>query len=299
MVTPSVTVFTPTFNRAHLLPRLHDSIVSQNYKNFEWLIVDDGSTDDTRSVVERFINEGKIDIRYFYKENGGKHTAVNLGVEKAAGELFFIIDSDDILADDALAMLTEKYAEIKSNPKICGIIALSAYSDGRIVGTKFPENYWQVSFADVYLKHKVRGDKAVAFRTATMRQFPFPEPHGIRFVFEAVVWHEMAKEYDVLAINSIFQTKEYLAEGLSYSSYKKWYLESLACSFYLLITNRTYSFLKYPQSFIGNYIHLVINSKLSGTEYFRELKFTDRIFYLLCYPRAYYSYMNLKKRIND
>ena len=292
-----ITLFTPTYNRAHLLSDLYHSIARQDFENFEWLIVDDGSTDQTREVVQQFINENKISIRYIHKPNGGKHTAVNEGVRNAKGELFLIVDSDDMLADDALNIIARKYAMIKDNPKVCGIIGLSSYLDGELVGSKFIKENWLVSFAEVYLKYKVKGDKAVAFKTETMRKFPFPEPQDIRFVFEDVVWHEMAKEYDVLAINKVLQKKEYLKEGISDSSYKKWYLKSLAFSFYKLIDNKTYPFFKYPKSFIWNYIHLAINSKLAGADYFSKLNLKDKMIYVLFYPRAFYSYRNMKKKL--
>ena len=97
-----LTLFTPTYNRAHLLERLYSSIKKQTYHHFEWLIVDDGSTDNTNEVVKTFIEEGIITIKYVFKRNGGKHRAINEGVQQAQGELFFIADSDDMLPPDAL-----------------------------------------------------------------------------------------------------------------------------------------------------------------------------------------------------
>lgn len=292
-----ITIFTPTYNRAHLLKRLYESIQSQNFNDFEWLIVDDGSTDNTTNVIEGFKKEEQVNMQYFYKENGGKHTAVNFGVQKAKSDLFVIIDSDDILAENALEILSLKFSEIKNDPRICGITALSAYSDREIVGTKFLTDNWNVSFTDIYFKYKVKGDKLVAFKTEVLKKFPFPEPKDIRFVFEAVVWHEMAKKYDVLAINEVLQIVEYQKEGVSDSSYKNWYLKSLAYSFYQLINNETYPLFKYPKSFIWNYIHLAINANLSGERYFSKLKLSDKIIYIFFYPRAFYSYKKMKKKI--
>ena len=97
-----ITVFTPSFNRAHLLSRLYDSLLKQTTNDFEWLIVDDGSTDDTETKVEEFINKGELPIRYYKQQNGGKHRAINTGVQLASGELFFIVDSDDGLVHDCI-----------------------------------------------------------------------------------------------------------------------------------------------------------------------------------------------------
>jgi hypothetical protein len=131
-----------------------------------------------------------------------------------------------------------------------------------------------------------------------MKEYPFPEEEGIRFVFEAVVWHEMAKKYDVLALNKVLQYKEYLEEGLSDSSYKLWYIKSLAYSYFQLIANKTYSFSRYPKTYIWSFIHLAINSLLSGTSYFYKLpSFKDKCLYLILFPRGYYSYLKMRKLI--
>ena len=166
---PSITVFTPAYNRAHLLPRLYQSLLAQKEHDFEWLIVDDGSTDDTEAVITSFIAEGQIKIRYHYKENGGKHTAVNLGVQKALGNLFFIIDSDDCLTQNAIETLDLQWTNIENRGDLCGIIGLSAFSNGGIVGNRFPQDQWEVSFSDVYLKHQLKGDKSVAFKTEILK----------------------------------------------------------------------------------------------------------------------------------
>ena len=100
-----LTVCTPTYNRAHTLPRLYESLVRQTSQDFEWLVVDDGSTDNTRELVDGWVAEGRIRIRYVYKENGGKPSAHNLGVRLAAGELFFCVDSDDYLTDNAVELI--------------------------------------------------------------------------------------------------------------------------------------------------------------------------------------------------
>lgn len=103
-----ITIFTPTYNRAELLPRLHKSLQEQTNKNFEWIVVDDGSTDNTKEVIENIIlqQENDFPIRYFYKENGGKHTAINRGVREANGDLFFIVDSDDILTFNSVELIS-------------------------------------------------------------------------------------------------------------------------------------------------------------------------------------------------
>ena len=295
-----ITLFTPTYNRVHLLSRLYNSILMQDVIDVEWLIVDDGSIDDTEALIENFKKESIINIRYYKKSNGGKHTAINFGLQYAKGELFFIIDSDDVLAENALKNIKIHYQSIKNNDNICGIVGPSQYIDKQeIVGDYFLKNDWEVSFADIYLKYHLKGDKSVAFKTAVLQQYPFPEKQGVRFVFEAVVWHEMSKKYKVLAINEVIQKKEYLQDGLTDSSYKKWYVNALAFSFFHLIKNKTYPLLKYPHHFFWNYIHLAINSLLSGESYYKQLSLIDKMLYLILYPRAYYTFLKLKDKVHD
>ena len=295
-----ITLFTPTYNRAHLLSRLYNSILIQDVIDVEWLIVDDGSIDDTEALIENFKKESIINIRYYKKSNGGKHTAINFGLQNAKGELFFIIDSDDVLAENALKFIKTHYQSIKNNDKICGIVGLSQYIDKQeIVGDYFLRDDWEVSFADIYLKYHLKGDKSVAFKTEVLKKYPFPEKQRIRFVFEAVVWHEMSKKYNVLALNKIVQFVEYQKSGVSDSSFKKWYIQSLAFSFFHLIKNKTYPLLKYPHHFFWNYIHLAINSLLSGESYYKQLSLIDKMLYLILYPRAYYTFLKLKDKVHD
>ena len=295
-----ITLFTPTYNRAHLLSRLYNSILMQDVIDVEWLIVDDGSIDDTEALIENFQKESIINIRYYKKSNGGKHTAINFGLQNAKGELFFIIDSDDVLAENALKNIKKHYQSIKNNNNMCGIVGLSQYIDKQeIVGDFFLRDGWEVSFADIYLKYHLKGDKSVAFKTEVLKKYHFPEKQGIRFVFEAVVWHEMSKKYKVLAINNIIQYKEYTNEGITRNTYKKDYLRGLAFSFFHLIKNKTYPLLKYPHHFFWNYIHLAINSLLSGESYYKQLSLIDKMLYLILYPRAYYTFLKLKDKVHD
>ncbi|MPL54811.1 Undecaprenyl-phosphate 4-deoxy-4-formamido-L-arabinose transferase [bioreactor metagenome] len=292
-----ITIFTPTYNRAHLLERLYKNLCEQEYQNFEWLIIDDGSTDNTREIIENYKREGKLNIQYFYKENGGKHTAINFGLEKAQSDIFFLLDSDDFLEKSATKVVAEKWDVIRNTPSLCGIVGLSKFLNKEVRTDAFPEDDWVVSFTDIYFKYKILGDKPVAFKTSVMKEFPFPYKKGIHFVFEAVSWHEMAKKYNVLAVNDLLQYKEYTEDGITRNTYKKDYVKGLAFSFFHLVKNRTYPFAKYPHHFLWNYIHLAINSLLSGESYFNQLSLIDKIIYLMFYPRAYYTYSKLKDKV--
>ena len=135
------TVFTPTYNRAYIIEKLYYSLQRQTFRNFEWLVVDDGSSDNTEELFSRFQKEAPFSVRYIRVENGGKHRAINVGVKNAKGRLFFIVDSDDHLLEDALEKIQKAEQTIPRNTadKYSGIRALRAYPDGKIIGTKFSD----------------------------------------------------------------------------------------------------------------------------------------------------------------
>lgn len=289
-------VFTPTYNRKELLADLYEDLKKQSYLDFEWLIVDDGSEDGTFAEVKQWITEGIIDINYFYKENGGKHTAINMGISKAKGELFFLADSDDRLVPNGLDMILKAWKSINNKKAFCGVTALFQYENGDPVGTTFRHIPEDVSFVDLYHKYGVKGDKVVCFLTEVLKKYPFPESKGIRFVMEAVVWDEIAKKYKIKCINEVIQIKKYMEDGLTRNTYNPRMIKGLAFSFLMLINNNTYSYKKLPNLWIWNYIYLSSNSLLAGVSYFKHLRsLLDKIMYVLLFPRGYFAYLRMKK----
>lgn len=229
-----ITVFTPTYNRGNLLNRLYQSLCKQNYKEFEWIIVDDGSLDDTSSIVNIIQDKhpyGDFSILYYKKENGGKHTAVNTGVQKAHGDLFFIADSDDILPPNALQTVAGVWEQTKYDNSIGGICGFDGdINDGSLIGTGFPKEvhllnielsnhinigYIDATTRDVRFKLKVDGDMKEVFRTSVLREFPFPEIKGERFCPEVLVWNRIASKYKLRHINKIIYLVEYQQDGIT------------------------------------------------------------------------------------
>lgn len=210
-----ITVFTPTYNRAFLLTRLYESLCKQTYKDLEWLIVDDGSTDNTKAVVDGFIAEDKINIRYFLQENGGKHRAINSGVQEARGELFFIVDSDDWLPEDALAIVHEQWQIVKDNPEVGGVCGLDMAPNGNVIGSGLPCNHLECSSMDIRLKHHVKGDLKEVFRTSVLLELPFPEYEGEKFCPEALVWNRIATKYKLRYFDKITYIADYQPGGLT------------------------------------------------------------------------------------
>lgn len=210
-----ITVLTPAYNRARLLPRLYGSLRKQNYADFEWVIVDDGSTDDTRAVVEGFLEKGPFPIHYYYKENGGKHTAVNIGVKEAKGELVFIADSDDMLTPEALQVVAQEYEAVADDNSFCGVCGLDCDLSGKIIGSGLKQERIDANAVQLRTRYGVTGDLKEVFKTSVLREFPFPEIRGERFCPEALVWNRIARKYKLRCFNRPIYQVEYQEEGLT------------------------------------------------------------------------------------
>lgn len=210
-----VTILTPSYNRSYTLKKLYNSLLNQTSKNFEWLVVDDGSSDDTEELLTNFINEKKITIHYIKKENGGKHTAINLGVQKITTEMTFIVDSDDFLTNDSIENICYYYEKYKHDQTICGFSFLRGNLSNDIIGDKYYKDEFISNYIEYRINKKVLGDKAEVYYTDILKKYPFPVYKGEKFLSEDVVWIEIAKKYDTLYINKVIYNCEYLGDGLT------------------------------------------------------------------------------------
>lgn len=213
-----ITVFTPTYNRAYLLPRLYQSLRVQTYHDFEWVIVDDGSKDNTEEVVNRFVSDKPFfTIKYRKTENGGKHRAINRGMDLVDGELFLVMDSDDWLREDALEWIDRVEQSIPMNEKsqFAGVYGLKVYTDGSVVGNTFQQQYCDTTYF-LCGKNGITGDKAEVYYTYLMRKYPFPEYDGEKFCTECLVWDKIAAEgLKIRYFNEGIYFCEYLEDGLT------------------------------------------------------------------------------------
>lgn len=210
-----ITVFTPTYNRGYLLDKLYESLLKQTNTDFEWLIIDDGSNDNTSNIINKFIDDDKIRIRYFYQENGGKHRAINKGLDIAEGELFFIVDSDDTLIPTAIELVLEKYKSVENCPEFAGISFNRGYSEKKIVGKTFSLDYIDCTNLERG-KNNILGDKSEIYRTEILRNIKFPEIEGENFMSEIVLWNEVARQgYKLRWYNEIIYICNYLEDGLT------------------------------------------------------------------------------------
>lgn len=211
-----ITVLTPTFNREGVLRSLWDSLQKQTVKDFEWLVVDDGSTDGTKDLITQLQEKSDFPIRYIYKNNGGKHTALNVGIQTICSELTFIVDSDDCVTDDAVESILKIHKKYRSQNSICGYAFLRAFPDGKVNGKKFDVDEKIGSYIDVRVNGDDTGaDKAEVFKTHCLKEFPFPEYPNEKFLGEDLVWVRMARKYQMVHINKAIYIGNYLEDGLT------------------------------------------------------------------------------------
>jgi len=213
-----ITVFTPTYNRSETLPLLYNSLISQSFQGFEWLIVDDGSTDATEMLVHNWIEEKKILIRYYKQKNGGKHRAINKGVDLAHKELFFIVDSDDFLPSSSLEIIVEKSKML--DDKIIGLAGRRQYFNREIVGSCFPKKEFVSDSVERIYLYSIKGDLAEVYKTAILRKYKFPDFKGELFCAEGLIWNRIAAEYKLLFFDTPIYFCEYIEGGLSANSIK-------------------------------------------------------------------------------
>ncbi|MCM3574689.1 glycosyltransferase family 2 protein [Mesobacillus subterraneus] len=209
-----LTVFTPTYNRAYCLHQCYESLVRQTSKDFIWLIIDDGSTDNTKELVDEWKKENLIDIEYFWQENQGMHGAHNTAYDSIKTELNVCIDSDDYMPDDAVEKIKTMWKTLGSE-KVSGIIGLDSYTNGKVIGTNLPSNLKTSTLFDLYHKYEVTGDKKLVYRTELTKKFPYPIFRNEKYVGLAYKYHMLDQEYEMLLINEVLCCVEYLHDGSS------------------------------------------------------------------------------------
>ena len=200
------TVFTPTFNRADTLSRVYDSLSAQTFDDFEWLIIDDGSTDGTRKLVTSWQDGSTFPIRYLHQPNAGKHLAHNWAVEEALGELFLVLDSDDACVPDALERFVFHWESIPADQRerFSAVTALCMNPDGQLVGDRFPQDVLDSDALELIYRYRVRGEKWGVHRTDVLRRFPFPLRPRL-YIPEGVVWNAIAREYQTRYVNEMLR----------------------------------------------------------------------------------------------
>lgn len=263
---PILTIFTPSFNRAHTLPRTYQSLCAQDNKDFIWLIVDDGSSDNTAELVSGWQEaDNGFEIRYIYKENGGMHTAHNTAYKMIDTELNTCLDSDDCMAEGAVRKILEKWQQVK---KIgyAGIIALDAdMNTGKVIGTGFPEGMQETTLVDYY-GHGGKGDKKLIYRTDVIRQYPpYPSFEGEKYVGLVYLYRLIDQDYKLAVLNEVVCEVEYLADGSSGTMYKQYIRNPRGFAFW---RKTAMQYPENPKRLFVECIHYVSSSLLAHDKHF-------------------------------
>lgn len=212
----SISVLTPTYNRAALLPRVYASLAAQTFRDFEWIVVDDGSADQTAQIVSDLARSASFPVRYLYQSNRGKHIAVNTGVKCAKGRLVLIFDSDDQCTDDALMFFWERWQELRPrHPDLAGIVASSMLTDGQRIGPDFPKEGVVDRLPWYYDRIRLKGDRWDIHCIEVLREHPFPDIPGERFCPEGLVWNRIGRSRAMAFFSKPLKIVTYLPDGLS------------------------------------------------------------------------------------
>lgn len=209
-----VTVLTPTYNRQKNLNNLFKSLQNQSSFNFVWVVVDDGSQDDTEVLVKDFFQKAKFHVTYLKKENGGKHTALNVGINKIETSLTIIVDSDDILLPNAIEVIEHYYKKYEEEKNLGVLSFLRCKSNGTAI-IKAPQDEFIGSYVQTRIRGNLPGDMAEVFFTNVLKQFPFPEFENEKFLSEDIVWIQIGEKYKTIFINKPIYQCEYLEGGLT------------------------------------------------------------------------------------
>lgn len=215
------TIAIPTYNRVDLLPRALESLEKQTFRNFEVLVVDDGSTDSTKELMGEYLKSSSFQIRYFYQENGGKHTALNKAIEEGRGDLFLILDSDDWFLPHTLEKLYETWTSLPKHDRnaYSGIMARTSTEDGVLIGKPFPEDPFITSYVDFHFNTGIKKgpfkDCVDFIRMDLLKKYRYPEPADAKFVPEAYITDQIGALYKLYGIPDVLKIVEYQEEGIT------------------------------------------------------------------------------------
>ena len=265
-----LSILTATYNRANRLPELYESLKNNLKYNldFEWLIMDDGSTDNTYEVVEGFANERKINLTYYYQENQGKMSAINTLTELATGDYIIDCDSDDHFANNAFEIIKNNIDKLDNDKELYALLFLKCDTSGEISGKKFKEDDYKTTMFDLYFKEDIQGEKIILFNSKIRKQYKHIIEPGEKFVTEARMYHKMDKDYKVLGINEPLIIGDYQTDGYT-KNIKKTFIEN-------------------PKGYM-KYFEEILDSDTS------EILFSKRMYAIKHY--ILFSYLTKKKKV--
>lgn len=293
-----ISVFTPAFNRGYIIESLYMSLLKQTFQDFEWIVINDGSTDDTDIIMNRILKaKNPFPIVYIKKNNGGKHRAINDGAKVARGKLFFTVDSDDYLTEDALFKINEWENTIREHNYFAGVAGLRSDFDGNLIGQYPLEEKYNKYIDSSNLDRKkncLKGDKAEAYYTDLLLKYPFPEYKNENFLTEAIVWNKIASDgYNIRWFNEVIYKCEYLVDGLTHNlgsflktspnGWRHYYNQQSKIDKHFI--HRAYYATKYI-----NYSLVLRKNIFSNSE--------NKALTIICFPLGVYYYLKRKMKKN-
>ena len=222
-----ISILTATYNRENEIEKLYNSLIINNNSeiDFEWLIMDDGSTDNTKTKIKNFIEQKIIDIKYFYQENQGKMSAINKLMENVTGDICLTCDSDDYFSIGAFDIIKKYSSRLLEDETVYALAFLKSDADGKISGNEFPEDLHRTDEFTMYFREKMDGEKILVFDSKIRKQFKHEIEDGEKFVTQARMYHKMDEKYDVIGINKVIEIGDYKDDGYT-KNYLKIYKEN-------------------------------------------------------------------------
>ncbi|MBQ7203720.1 MAG: glycosyltransferase family 2 protein [Eubacterium sp.] len=285
----TLTVITATYNRAYCLHQVFESLMRQTSDDFIWLIIDDGSTDNTKELVDGWKNNNKFEILYYYKDNGGMHTARNLAYEKVDTELNVIIDSDDWMTDDAVEKIVSFWDNYGDN-KYSGIISNNVSKEGKMIGSALP-HIKSCTLTDLFGKYKVSGDKKLIFRSELTKLYPYPEFPGEKFYPPSYKFRLLDLNYEMLIMDEYTCVVDYNDNSMTFDKFAQYQSCSKSFAHY---RNEMIRISKSPKFIIKEMIHYIAESKMANNKHFIKNS-AKPLVAIMCYPFGCFLYYYLTK----
>ncbi|MBO5955123.1 MAG: glycosyltransferase family 2 protein [Clostridia bacterium] len=290
----TLAIITPTYNRAELLKIAFNSLCNQTNKDFVWYVIDDGSKDNTEEVVEQLKKQADFEIVFKRKENGGKHSALNVAFNLVQEELILILDSDDELIENAVEIKLSDYKEIENDNSICGIGYLRCYRDFKVIGKPYTEDGIEDTFTNQRINKNTYGDKCEVFKSKILTKYKFPEFKGENFVSEATIWCKISLDYKMKFYNKSIYICEYQEGGLSDGVHKRLFQNpNGAAACYLSMSSRQVA-LKPRFKYTIAYIVYSFVAGIKPKVQFKKV--SSKLLYMLSFMPAWFIYLKKKRK---
>jgi glycosyltransferase involved in cell wall biosynthesis len=290
----TLTVFTPAYNRAHTIGRTYESLCRQTCKDFCWLVVDDGSSDNTRQLVEGWIAEDKIPIRYIYQKNQGMHGAHNTAYRNIETPLNTCIDSDDYMPDDAVEKILACWQKYGSD-QFAGIIGLDVTDDGQVIGTRFPDGMERTTLQGFY-RSGGKGDKKLVYRTDVIKSYPeYPLFESERYVGLAYKYMLIDQDYQLITLNEPLVIVEYQQDGSSFNMFKQYWNNPRGFAFFRKAEMVTTKSLKRKLQVCTHYV----SSSIMSHNWHFVKESPEKLLTLLCVPSGVALYCLIRYKVKQ